>query len=96
MSDPADVYRGDQSVAETLAIEDRLRANGYAALPEALRLGGEFDFEGQTVEEIIFEMKQYLRHQRSIALAGATILGAIGEAAVKAQAADAIAILLQP
>lgn len=95
MTDSTEIYGADHSVAETLAIEERLRANGYARLPEVLRLGGEFDFLGRTVEEVIAEMKQYLRHQRSVELAGATILAAIGEFAVKAQAADAMAALLQ-
>lgn len=95
MTDSAHVYGADHSVAETLAIEERLRANGYARLPEVLRFGGDFDFHGQSVEEVVAEMKQYLRHQRSVELAGATVLAAIGEVAVKAQAADAIASLLQ-
>lgn len=90
MSEPAGVYGGDDSVAETLAIERRLRDHGYATLPDLLRLGGDFDFTGQTVDAILAEAQRYLAHQQSVELAGATILAAIGETAVKAQAFDAI------
>lgn len=85
-----DVYHAEESVAETLRIEQRLRDGGYAALPEALRAGGEFEFDGETVEEIVDEALRYLRHQQAVELAGATILAAIGEHAVKAQAFDAV------
>lgn len=90
MSEPAGVYGDDDSVAETLAIEQRLRDHGYATLPDVLRLGGDFDFAGQTVEAVLDEANRYLQHQQSVELAGATILAAIGETAVKAQAFDAI------
>jgi hypothetical protein len=46
-----------------------------------------------SVEDILAEAHRFLRHQRSIELAGATILAAIGATAVKAQAFDAIAQL---
>lgn len=95
MSEQSRIYDSDDSVAETLAIERRLRDQGFAALPEVLRLGGDFDFHGDTVEEILAEVQRYLEHQHSVELAGATILAAIGETAVKAQALDAIARLLQ-
>jgi hypothetical protein len=62
-------------------------------LPDVLRLGGDFDFHGESVEEILQEAQRYLQHQHSVELSGATILAAIGEAAVKAQALDAIAEL---
>jgi len=90
-----DVYYGDESVAETLAIEQRLRDNGYANLAEILRLGGDFEFEGVTVEEVVTEAFRLLRHQESVDLAGARILAALGETAVKAQAFDAIAKLVR-
>lgn len=95
MSEPSRVYGSDDSVAETLAIEQRLRDHGFAALPDVLRLGGDFDFHGQTVKAILGEVQRYLEHQHSVELAGATILAAIGETAVKAQALDAIARVVQ-
>ncbi|HEX5365491.1 MAG TPA: hypothetical protein VFW63_02350 [Acidimicrobiales bacterium] len=95
MSDQAHIYSAEQAVAETLAIEQRLRDGGYAALPEVLRLGGDFDYHGETVEDILDEVRRYLQHQHSVELSGATILAAIGEAAVKAQALDAIADLVR-
>lgn len=73
-----------------MAIEQRLRDRGYSTLPDVLRLGGDFDFDGNTVEEILTEAQRYLRHQHSVELSGATILAAIGESAIKAQAFDAI------
>lgn len=88
---PEELYEGDATVAETLRIEQRLRGAGYAQLPEVLRSGGDFDFDGTTVDEIVAEANAYLRHQQTVELAGATILAAIGEQAVKAQAFDAIA-----
>jgi hypothetical protein len=90
---PADIYRDDETVAESLSIEQRLRDRGYAALPDVLGLGGDFDFTGASVEDILAEAHRFLRHQHSIELAGATILAAIGATAVKAQAFDAIAQL---
>lgn len=95
MSEPTRVYGSDDSVAETLAIERRLRDHGFATLPDVLRLGGDFDFQGETVEAILEEAQRYLEHQHSVELAGATILAAIGETAVKAQALDAIARVVQ-
>lgn len=95
MSEPLRTYGTEETVAETLAIERRLRDGGYATLPNVLRLGGDFDFHGQTVEEILSEVQRYLQHQQSVELSGATILAAIGEIAVKAQALDAIARLLR-
>lgn len=84
------LYFGDDSVRETLEIENRLLALGYGNLPDVLRAGGDFDFEGQTVEEIVAEAHRYLVHQQTVELAGARVLAAIGEVAVKAQAFDAI------
>jgi hypothetical protein len=89
------LYEAEESVRETLAIEQRLRAMGYANLPDLLRAGGDFDFHGRTVPEIVDEAAHYLKHQQSVDLAGARILAAIGEVAVRAQAFDAIASLIQ-
>ncbi|MDP1818466.1 MAG: hypothetical protein Q8K58_01055 [Acidimicrobiales bacterium] len=82
-------------MAETLQIEQRLRDAGYAQLPEVLRSGGDFDFQGDTVEQVVEEALRYLRHQQTVELAGATILAAIGEQAVKAQAFDAVLQLVR-
>jgi hypothetical protein len=46
------------------------------------------------VSEIVDEAARYLKHQQSVDLAGARILAAIGEVAVRAQAFDAIASLI--
>ena len=92
-ADAERLYYEDDAVAETLAIEQRLRDNGYANLAEVLKLGGDFAFEGTTVEEVLSEAAKLLRHQESVDLAGARILAALGETAVKAQAFDAIAAL---
>lgn len=92
--DPS-IYEAEESVRETLEIEQRLRAMGYAVLPDVLRSGGDFDFHGSTVEEVVDEADKYLLHQQSIELAGARILAAIGEMAVKAQAFDAISRLVR-
>ncbi len=81
----------DDAITETLHIEQRLRDAGYAVLPEVLRMGGDFDFEGETIPEVLDEARAYLRHQQTIDLAGARILATLGELAVKAQAFDAIA-----
>jgi hypothetical protein len=94
-SRPRDLYEADGSVAETLQIEQRLRDTGYAQLPEVLRSGGDFDFQGETVEQVVEEALRYLRHQQTVELAGATILAAIGEQAVKAQAFDAVLRLVR-
>jgi hypothetical protein len=85
------IYVEEETVRETLEIESRLRAMGYAVLPEVLQAGGDFDFTGTTVAEIVAEADRYLVHQQTVDLAGARILAAIGELAVKAQAYDAIA-----
>jgi hypothetical protein len=102
MGDPApsaaesgDLYGAEDSVAETLQIERRLRDGGFAALSEVLRAGGDFDFHGETVEEVVDEALRYLRHQHAVELSGATILAAIGEQAVKAQAFDAVMQLVR-
>ncbi|HVT77819.1 MAG TPA: hypothetical protein VHD87_12375 [Acidimicrobiales bacterium] len=90
--DPApsgDVYE-DETVRETLAIEKRLLAAGYGNIPDVLRAGGDFDFHGTTVAEVVDEALKYLVHQQTVDLAGARILATIGEVAVKAQAFDAI------
>jgi hypothetical protein len=88
------LYEAEESVRETLKIEQRLRSMGYANLPDLLRAGGDFDFHGRTVSEIVDEAARYLKHQQSVDLAGARILAAIGEVAVRAQAFDAIASLI--
>lgn len=94
MDDPAatrrDLYEADVAVAETLRIEQRLRDAGYARLADVLRSGGDFEFVGDTVDQVVEEAMRYLRHQQTVELAGATILAAIGEQAVKAQAFDAV------
>lgn len=95
MTDAAPIYGEEGSVAETLAIEQRLRDRGYASLPDVLRLGGDFDFHGDTVEKILEEAQRYLQHQQSVELSGATILASIGSTAVKAQALDAIAHIVR-
>lgn len=89
-----ELYAGEDSVRETLEIEGRLRAMGYAMLPDVLRAGGDFDFEATTVAGVVAEADRYLLHQQTVDLAGARILAAIGELAVKAQAYDAIAKLV--
>lgn len=86
-----DLYLAEESVRETLEIENRLLASGFGTLPDVLRAGGDFDFNGQTVDEIVAEAHRYLVHQQTVELAGARVLAAIGEVAVKAQAFDAIA-----
>ncbi len=85
-----DLYEADSTVAETLQIEQRLRDAGYAQLADVLRSGGDFEFLGDTVDQVVEEAVRYLRHQQTVELAGATILAAIGEQAVKAQAFDAV------
>jgi hypothetical protein len=89
------LYEDDDSTAETLRIEQRLRDLGYAVLPEVLGLGGDFDFPSTSVDEIVTEANLYLRHQQTIDLAGARILAILGEVAVKAQAFDAIAAVVR-
>lgn len=86
---PSDVYE-DDAVRETLAIEKRLLAAGYGNIPDILRAGGDFDYHGTTVAEIVDEALKYLMHQQTVDLSGARILATIGEVAVKAQAFDAI------
>lgn len=93
-ADRDDLYVGEESVRETLEIESRLRAMGYAMLPDLLRSGDDFDFDGTTVDAVVAEADRYLVHQQTVDLAGARILASIGEMAVKAQAFDAIAKLV--
>jgi len=88
-----DLYYADESVAETLAIEQRLRDRGFADIIEVLGLGGDFEFEGSTIDEIVTEATALLRHQETVDLAGARLLASLGALAVKAQAYDAIARL---
>ena len=90
---PNDVYAHD-TVAETLAIERRLLAAGYGSIPDVLATGGDFDFHGATVDDVVDEAVKYLLHQQTVELAGARVLAALGEVAVKAQAFDAIVKLL--
>lgn len=93
-SQPSDLFIDDPGIQETLEIEHRLREAGYSSLPHVLELGGDFDYEGSTVEAVVSEARTYLRHQQSVELSGARILAAIGELAVKAAAFDAIAALV--
>lgn len=93
--DGGSIYGAEESVRETLAIEQRLRDLGYANLPELLRSGGDFEFQGSTVEAIVEEASKFLLHQASVDLAGARILATIGELAVKAQAFEAVAALVR-
>jgi hypothetical protein len=88
-------YYDEEGVAETLAIEQRLRDRGFADLIAVLRLGGDFDFEADDVAGVVREANRYLLHQETVDLAGARILAALGEAAVKAQAFDAIAAIVR-
>ena len=90
---PTDLFVDDPLVRETLEIEHRLREAGYASLPHVLDLGGDFDYRGGTVEEVLAEARRYLTHQHAVELSGARILASIGELAVKAAAFDAIAEL---
>lgn len=93
---PSEQVYEDESVRETLEIERRLLAAGYGNVPEVLRAGGDFDFHGTTVDEVVDEALKYLVHQQTVDLAGARILATLGEVAVKAQAFDAIAKLSRP
>lgn len=88
-------YAADPETTEMLAREQRLRDLGYAVLPEVLGIGGDFDFPDTSVEDIVQEANRLLLHQQSVDLAGARILATLGEAAVKAQAYDAIAGLVR-
>jgi hypothetical protein len=89
------IYAADPDTAAMLEREQRLRDLGYAVLPEVLGIGGDFDFPDTTVADIVHEANRYLLHQQSVDLAGARILATLGEAAVKAQAFDAIAALVR-
>lgn len=92
---PSEQVYEDATVRETLAIEKRLLAAGYGNIPEVLGAGGDFDFNGSTVEEVVDEAVKYLLHQQTVELSGARILAMLGEVAVKAQAFEAIAKLLR-
>lgn len=92
---PSEGVYEDETVRETLAIEKRLLAAGYGAIPDVLGAGGDFDFNGTTVDEVVDEAVKYLLHQQTVELAGARVLAALGEVAVKAQAFDAIVRLLR-
>ena len=94
MSDAA-LYYDDDSVAETLAIEQRLRDRGLADLIDVLHLGGDFEFDAHDIEAVVREANRYLLHQETVDLAGARIHAALGEVAVKAQAFDAIAAIIR-
>lgn len=89
------LYGEDDTTAETMRIEQRLRDLGYAVLPDVLRLGGDFDFPETSVEQVVEEANRYLLHQETVDLAGARILATLGEVAVKAQAFDAIAAIIR-
>ena len=92
---PSEEVYEDETVRETLEIERRLLAAGYGNIPDVLRAGGDFDFNGTTVEEVVDEALKFLVHQQTVDLAGARILATLGEVAVKAQAFDAIAKLMR-
>jgi hypothetical protein len=92
---PSEQVYEDDTVRETLEIEKRLLAAGYGTIPEVLGAGGDFEFHGTTVDEVVEEAIKYLLHQQTVELAGARVLATIGEVAVKAQAFDAIAKLLR-
>jgi hypothetical protein len=62
MADAERLYYEDDAVAETLAIEQRLRDNGYANLAEVLKLGGDFAFEGTTDNTDKTPSAQHVRH----------------------------------
>ncbi len=87
---PSDLFVDEPLVRETLEIEHRLREHGYSSLPHVLDLGGDFDFAGGTVEEILAEARRLLAHQHAVELSGARILASIGQLAVKAAAFDAM------
>jgi hypothetical protein len=87
---PSDLFVDDPLVRETLELEHRLRDNGYSSLPHVLALGGDFDFDGLSVDEIVTEARRLLAHQHAVELSGARILASIGELAVKAAAFDAV------
>jgi hypothetical protein len=95
MGDADDLYYADADLAESLAIEQRLRDNGFANLLDVLTLGGDHDYDGTTVEEIVAEAAIWLQHHESVDLAGARILGGLGSVAAKVQAFDAIAALVR-
>jgi hypothetical protein len=92
---PSEQVYEDDTVRETLEIEKRLLAAGYGTIPEVLGAGGDFEFHGTTVDEVVEEAIKYLLHQQTVELAGARVLATIGEVAVKAQAFDDIAKLLR-
>lgn len=85
-----ETYREDPDLAAMLEIERRLLSRGYGDLPLLLQSSGDFEFAGETVDAVIDEARRYLEHQHVVDLAGARVLAAIGEAAVKAQAFDAL------
>jgi hypothetical protein len=87
---PSDLFVDDPLVRETLEIEHRLRESGYSSLPHVLDLGGDFDFDGLSIEEIVAEARRLLVHQHAVELSGARILASIGEMAVKVAAFDAV------
>ena len=92
---PSEQVYEDDTVRETLEIEKRLLAAGYGTIPEVLGAGGDFDFNGTSVEEVVDEAIKYLLHQQTVELAGARVLAMLGEVAVKAQAFDAIVKLVR-
>lgn len=92
---PPDLFVDDPLVRETLEIEHRLREHGYAGLPHVLDLGGDFEFAGGTVEEVLAEARRLLAHQHAVELSGARILASIGQLAVKAAAFDAVSKLYE-
>lgn len=89
-SGASSIYEEAEWTKETLQIEQRLIERGYGPLPQVLATAGDFEFEGTTVEEVVEEARRYLLHQYMVEEVGARVLSAIGEAAVKAQAFDAI------
>ena len=85
---------GTEENDQMLALEQRLLGQGFGELPTLLRGAEDFPFDGDSVAAIVTEALRYLQHQYAVDLVGARVLAALGEAAVKAQALDAISDLL--
>ncbi len=86
---------GTEENDQMLALEQRLLGQGFGELPTLLRGAEDFPFDGDSVAAIVTEALRYLQHQYAVDLVGARVLAALGEAAVKAQAFDAIRELVR-